>query len=541
MLKMIIADDEAIVRRGLKNIIRWEEYGIDVIAEATDGQEAFKLCQELHPDILFTDIRMPLLDGLEVAMKLKELGSDIRVIFISGVQDFNYVKTALDINAEGYVLKPVNVSELGEVVTKVINRIKLERNQLSEMIQLKQQLHEHFPVIREKFLRNLILGVYVNEHEIQNKMQYFKIPLRVGESLLVSVLQIDDYVKTTQSISEEDKQLLSFNVSNIVGEIMTNYNAGVSCCIDENEFVLIYNQNAQVNGKYTEICEEIALCMNKFLNISVSIGIGRSINSILSVNLSYKDARTALQYKFYTGKNSILDINDINIINDVNMENINSSYLYENESQLMNSIKLGDSESVSKILSNLFNQMYSNRNIPVEYVQSIYVEMVCIASRIVKDHGENLESIVGKLSVILETIYKIENAYELKSYISTILVKIAEYFSKKYNQKNTKVISRIKEIIEQRYKEDISVAKISEEVYLTPNYISLIFKQATGETITEYITKVRMEQAKKLFKSTDLRILEIAEKVGYEDPHYFSKAFKKYTGIHPKMYRSLFA
>lgn len=538
MLKMIIADDEAIVRRGLKNIICWEGFGIEIIAEATDGQEAFELCQELHPDILFTDIRMPLLDGLEVAMKLKELGSGIRVVIISGAQDFNYAKTAIDINVEGYVLKPVDMNKLNDVFKNVVNRIKLEMNQKSEMIQLKQQLHEHFPVIREKFLRNLIFGTYGNELEIQKKIQYFKIPFQVDESLLVSVLQIDDYSKITENTSEEDKQLLSFSISNIAEEIMTNYNAGVNFCIDETEFVLIYNLNTHVNGKYTEICEEIVSCLNKFLGISVSIGIGRPVNRISSVNLSYKDARTALQYKFYTGKNSILDINDINIINDISMENINSSDLYENESQLMNFIKLGDSESISKILGDLFNKMYLNRNIPVEYVQRICVEMVSLVSRTAQDLGKSLDSIVDKQSVILETIYKIENAYDLKSYITTIFIKVTEYFSDKYNQKNAKVINRVREIIENRYNEDISVARISEEIYLTPNYISMIFKQEMKETITEYITKVRMEQAKKLIKTTDLRILEIAEKVGYEDPHYFSKAFKKHTGIHPKMYRS---
>lgn len=538
MLKMIIADDEAIVRNGLKKVIRWENFGIEIIAEAMDGQEAFELCQQLQPDILFTDIRMPIMDGLEVAMKLKELHSTISVIIISGMQDFNYAKTALDISAEGYVLKPINVDELHEVIKKVVNRIKLERNRQSEMIHLKQQLHEHFPVIREKFLRSLVLGAYANELQIQSKLQYFQLPFQWNESFMVSVLQIDDYSKTIESTSEEDKQLLSFSVSNIIEEILTNYNAGVSFCLNENEFILIFNQNAQTNKKYTEICEEAVSCLDKFLNISVSVGVGRWVNRVLSLNSSYTDARTALQYKFYTGRNSILDISDINIMNDINSGSVDGSCLYKNENQLMNFIKLGDCDGVSKTVTGMFDDLCADRNKPVDYIQSVCVELVCITSRTVQDLGENLDSIAGTRSGILEAIYKKESAYELKGYILAVFIKIAEYFSQKYNQKNARVINRIKEIIEQRYREDISVAKISEEVYLTPNYISMIFKQEMKETISEYITKTRMEQAKILLKTTDLRILEVAEKVGYEDAHYFSKVFKKYTGILPQKYRS---
>ncbi|WP_138756439.1 response regulator [Paenibacillus sinopodophylli] len=537
MLRMIIADDESIVRRGLRNVINWETFGIEVVAEAQDGMEALELCKELAPDILFTDIRMPIMDGLELAMKLEELGSPIRVIFISGVQDFNYAKTALDINADGYVLKPVVVTELNEVIGKVVNRIKLGRKQHTELQQLKRQIHENFPVIRENFLRNLAGGVYVNDVVIHGKLEYFQIPLLPDESFLVSILQMDDYERKTENMSEEDKQILSFSVSNIVEEIVTNAAAGVSFRSNENEFIQIYNQSALLNKKYSEISAEIVLCLEKFLKISVSIGIGRPIGNLSAVNSSLKDARTALQYKFYTGKNSILDIGDIHVMTETGSGNSNSSGFYAEEGELMNSIKLGDVDGASTAISRLFDSLGQDRSTPVDYIQGMCVELIYIASRTVQDLGENLNGMGEKRSILIETIYKKESVTDLRQYMLNLFADMARYFLKKYNQKNAKVIGRIKEIVDQSYNGDISAAKISREVYLTPNYISMIFKQATGETITEYITKVRMEKAKHLLKSTDLKILEIAEKVGYEDPHYFSKVFKKYTGIHPQKHR----
>lgn len=537
MLKMILAEDETAVRRGLKNIIPWEKLGIEIISEAVNGQEAFDLCQELKPDILFTDIRMPIMDGLELAVKLKEVKSSIRIVFISGAQDFNYAKTALDVDADGYILKPVKINEVTEVFQKVVSWIKFERNRQSEVTHLKQQQNEYFPVIREKFLQNLLMGAYSDKTQIKDKIKYFKLPYDVNESLLVSVMQIDDYSKTTENTSEEDKQLLSFSVTNIVDEIVSNYSSGISFCLNESEFVIIFNQSVQVNGKYNEICEELTTCLSKFLNISISIGIGTWVEGISSINSSYKDARTALQYKFYTGKSSVLDINDINIINNTTVESLNSSQIYETENQLMGFIKLGDIEGASNVLDSLFNNLCSDRNVPVDYIQSICVEIICIASRTTKEIGQNLSGIFGNQAAIIEEIYRKENVEALRLYISDTILRVCEYFSKKYSQKNSKVILTIKDIIDQRYSEDLSIAKISEEVFLTPNYISMIFKQEMNETITNYIIKVRMETAKNLLKSTDMKILEISRKVGYEDPHYFSKAFKKYTGTHPQKYR----
>jgi two-component system response regulator YesN len=164
--------------------------------------------------------------------------------------------------------------------------------------------------------------------------------------------------------------------------------------------------------------------------------------------------------------------------------------------------------------------------------------MVCIASRALRELDERLDDIVMSQTTILETIYNTENIFDLNKNILCFFSRISSYFSNKHNQKNLKVINRIKEIINKKYHENLSTSRLSEEIYLTPNYLSQIFKQATGETITEYITKTRMEQAKELLKSTSFKIIEIAEMVGYDNPHYFSTAFKKYTGIHPQKFRS---
>jgi two-component system response regulator YesN len=536
MLRMIIADDEYNVREGLKEVVRWGELGIEVVADAADGQEAFELCRELKPDILLTDIRMPMMDGLEAALKLKELEDPVRVIIISGAQDFNYAKTALSLNADGYILKPVKIPELQETVRKVVASISMERNREERNEQLKRQLHENMPLLREKFLSNLTLGMYGNEADVRSKLAFFGLPLDMNGLWTAAVLQIDDYEQAIERYSEEHRQLLNFSVTNVMDEIVSASGAGIAFSMNENEYVVIFNQTAQSGDRHVDICQEIVSCVNKFLKMSISAGIGNPVPNVYELHGSYREAQSAIKYKFYTGKNSVLQIGDFQ----TNTDKPEYPNLYEAESKLINFMKLGSREEASAMVGDIFETLCANRHLPVDYVQSICVELVNMASRSLYELGEQIRLIVDDHSALFGDIYGKREVSELRDAMLVFFGKLTDYFGQKHTQKNSRTIQKIKDIISRKYMENITVSRLSEEVFLSPNYISLIFKQETGESVTEYMTKVRMEAAKELLKSPDLKILEVTEMVGFENATYFSTVFKKYTGMHPQKYRALF-
>lgn len=536
MLKMIIADDEYNVREGLKEVVQWAELGIEIVADAADGQEAFELCRQLKPDILLTDIRMPMMDGLEAALKLKELDDPVRIIIISGAQDFNYAKTALSLNADGYILKPIKIHELQDTVRKVVSSISMERNREEKSQQLKQQLHENMPVLREKFLANLTQGMYKSDQDARNKLEFFALPLEINSLLVVAVIQIDEYEKAIERYTEEHKQLLNFSVNNILEEIANRNRAGIAFCMNENEYVIIFNQAAQNENRHLEICQEMIDCMNKFLKMSISVGVGNPIQKVYDLHYSYHEARLAIEYKFYTGKDSILQISDFQ----TNKNNLEYPKLYEVENKLINFMKLGNQAEVSRVVEDIFNTLCANHNLPVDYVQSICIELIHMASRTLYEFGENIHLIVTDYSVLFSEVYSKREASELRDTMLALFEKLTHYFAQKQTHKNSRTIQKIKDIISQKYMENLTVARLSEEVYLSPNYISLIFKQETGESVTEYVTKVRMEVAKELLKAPDLKIMDVSDMVGYENSTYFSTVFKKYTGMHPQKYRTLF-
>ena len=536
MLKMVLADDEVIVRDGLREIITWEEYGIEIIGEAADGQEAVDLCLELSPDILFTDIRMPFLDGLEVASILKERGKELKVIIFSGIQDFGYAKSALNINAEGYILKPLDVSELIAVVRKVVAKISAERNMAEKINKLKEQLNENFGAAREKFLHNVLLGINKKEADIREKLAYFKQPFNADEPMVVAILEIDEYSKTIANYSEEEKQLLSFSVTSVVEELLNSYCRGFCILMNDNEYGMLFNEEEPPSPQTdTDIFAELVKTLEAFLHVSASIGVGRMVHSVLAIHSAYKDAVNALHFKFYTGKGSIINISDIR----PNLEKPEYPDLYEEQNQLVHLIRAGNVQETEQALQNLFAGFRSDQRYTIEYIQRIGIELIYVVSRALYEIGEDIGAIAGKRPAILDTLYKTEHLFELQQQLNDFMLSIANDFAKKYAQKNGKTIRDIKNIIETQYMEELSVNKIAEAVYLSPNYMSLVFKRETGETISDYLTRKRMDVAKELLQKTDSKILDIANMVGFQDASYFSKVFKKHTGVHPQKYRTL--
>ncbi len=535
MLRIVIADDEFIVRDSLRTVIPWDKMGIEVVGEAEDGQEAFDLCKNLNPDILLTDIRMPFYNGLEVATMLKQQGIKTKTIIISGVQDFNYAKTALTVNAAAYILKPVKIDELTEAVNRVAAEINMEKENEERLFKIKSQLKENASVLREKFLRTLVYGVFIEEKDLWENVENFSIPFVENEKLQVAILEIADYYSVVENYKKENGQLLTFAVFNIIEGIISSNQAGVCFINDENEFVLVLNGKALSDNNYESYCKNIIRSLNSILKVSASIGIGSPKSSPMVISDSYNEAAMALQYRFFTGKNTVINIQDVEQYKET------SEYpnLHDAESQLISFIKQGESASVSETISNIFSSFESGKKPSVEYIKRVCVELVSIVSRVLYELGENMDNIAGTRPVIFETISRIQEFTALKAYISGLFIEISDYFFTKYKQKNVKIINRIKEIIRHQYNKELSVTDIANEVYLSPNYISLIFKQETGITITEHITSVRMEAAKELLSTTDFKIFEIAEMVGYENPHYFSTVFKKFTGIHPQNFRTL--
>jgi len=538
MLTMILADDDYMVRETLKEVIPWEQYGIELIGEAENGRKAYELCLEKSPDILLTDIKMPFMDGLEVAMNLKDAGNKAKIVIISGIQDFNYAKTALEINAEGYILKPIQLAEIKEVLTKVVSRIDMERNMHDKIRTLKQQLQENASLLRDKFLRSLLLGAPAREPEIRERLDYFRLPLKYEDKFAAAVLQIDDYDSQVRHMAEADKQLTVFSVQNVAEEIVGGSGAGFVYGSNEREIVILFNERAQQDDKHVRIGEELIDALYKYLKISASIGIGSPVGSIGNIHYSYRNAVHAVQHRFYMGPRSLVRIEDIANVWESGRAPLSFSHtnLYETEQRLIDAMLLGDTDSGQQQLDELFRHLIGE---DAESLRGFCIELIGGAYRKVHELlGEDVERTLPNRNRLLLNVLDAGHIQSLVRIMNEFFAEAAGLFAARHNRKHLELVNKIKSIVQRKFTQNLSLAEIGDEVFMSVNYICAVFKRETGITINEHLTQVRMEEAKRRLKGTKMKIWEIAELLGYDNHNYFSTVFKKYTGMQPQQYRS---
>lgn len=529
MLKMIIADDESIVREGIRDILDWGSYGINIVGEATNGLEAVELCRMEKADILFTDVKMPIMDGLQAAQMIKEDHMDVKVIIFSGIQEFEYAKKAIKVSAEGYILKPLEKSELIQVVRQVAHQIEVETNRKQMMVKLKNQIKENHLAAEEKFLRDLLFGPVLSKDKLRDKSDYFNLPIVYSDTITIGVLAIDDYA-ANEGQMELERQLLMFSIKNVVDEVVGRTHQGICVNLSENEYAVIVKERD--DNTMALLFETVVTELSNVLGLSVSIGISQPKVGMHKAQLAFKEGRNALRYKFYMGKQAIINYTDIHD----EKEPTKDFDVYRLGKELIELVKLGNSREAEEMIHDMYAKLNEMQG-SISYIRSIGIEIAFTLSRLMDEFGKSMDDVTDDKNVILQTIQTFENIFDLKSYIVSIVVAVSNYFSGKFRAKNERLVDEIREIIEKEYMNNINVNRIAQHVYLSPNYISQIFKKETGKTITDCLTHRRMEAAKDLLKETDLKIQQISEMVGYEDASYFSKVFKKQTGIYPQKYR----
>ncbi|WP_165867410.1 AraC family transcriptional regulator [Paenibacillus pinisoli] len=540
MLTVILADDDYLVKEILCDTIPWSELGMEVIGLAGNGQEALELCMERQPDILVTDIKMPFYNGLEVANQLMEHGMRTKTVLISGVQDFNYARLALNVQAAGYILKPIQLKEVVAVLKKVRDAIEMEFQREQVLKRLEQQLEENMALMRDKFLNQLMMEQVGSEEELQERLDYFRLPFQAGQDMVVAVAQIDEYDLKVKNRGIERVHFFNFSIKNLIEQVLSNYQAGICfTTARENEFVIILSGDYCHELRMEQIFESIEQLLLDFDGITVSIGVGHCV-SMEAASLSYSRACNAIGYKFYTGNGSIIHFNDIADSNALGKLNDlkGSAKLGELQKQLLDEIKTGNKPRVKQAIEQYGALLAGATQLSQDYIRGLFLELIITAYReICETEGESAE-VTASYTASMESIMRDETLTDIKKHVSAMLLCIADYYGAKYNQKHHALVEQIKSYVNQNYMDNISLADIASEIYMSTSYLCAVFKRETGETINEYIIDTKMGSAKKLLKNTKMKVHEIAEHLGYENAHYFSYSFKKYAGETPQQYRN---
>jgi two-component system response regulator YesN len=518
----MFVDDEHLVRNLLRNCIHWDEIGYEVVGEATNALEALEMFEALNPDVIFTDINMPYMDGLEFGRIVYEKYANIKIIILTGYEEFEYAKRGIKIGISDFLLKPINDDEIRKVAQEIRDKILVERNEKVEMHRIRKQLEDNMPFLREKTLNEFLLSSLDTE-EIQNRARYFQIQLSAD---YVQVAAIEASLAVSgEETGEEERLLLRIQCRELVEKYFRD-DEKVHVFFDNNQFVIVLNCDASINLDEC-ITSIYSMLINK-LKCYICIGMGNAYDQLQRTKTSYREAVQALQYKIVIGNNIIISYDDIRLAPQ-DAPSPNNEPLEE----LAFYLKIGMYKKVRELLASVFSELGLNgQRMRLDAIRALATSALSTILNVVAEIGVNLTEILPGNSQPFDRIFKMNTLPEMQQYLEEVAEKTMVVIQGLQTKKVNLVIRQVMDYIAEHLEDpELTLAGIAKIHFINMSYLSRIFKQETGHNFVEYLTAMRMEKAVKLLKETDMKSYQVAEAVGIVNPHYFGICFKKWTGM----------
>lgn len=534
MYKLLIVEDEEIEREGMRDLIDWSRMGINQVLAVEKAEEALKLMESESIDILLTDIRLPRMSGLELAQRISMTYPEVKVVIVSCMEDFQCAKKAIDLDAYGFLSKPIDMDELESVIMKVTNAIIAENGEKQEKERLNKLLSESLPLLRDRFFISLIQGIH-QQAAIDENLQYFDLKFVPGQFMVI-VADIDKYESMQSQKSLDEMHLTTLKILECINSVHVEGNV-FALHISSGRYCVVFNSSKtgerELYDEVLRFSDTVQNTIQKACAISTTLGIGKGVKEISELSLSYKKACEAADFKFFMGSGQIIYYKDINYKNEKN----SIDDFEKIEKGILSSIELCDKETLNKNIDSLFARFENNAGESDIYIRSLCINLIAKGSVLLLDHHESYEKIFGKESYIWDKVMRVDTIFDIRQWIKNIFNGVIEYLSGRRDDHNKKVINDILKIIEKRYGENLTITDIAKEVYLSMNYTSIIFKREMGESFTDYLIRYRLEKARQMLKETNMKVYQIGSEIGYSNISYFCSIFKNVYGVSPNEYR----
>lgn len=529
MIKVFLVEDEFVVREGIKKNIDWAGHGYEFCGEASDGELAFPMIKKEKPDIVITDIRMPFMNGLELSKLIKKEMPWIEIIILSGFEEFEYAKEAINIGVSQYLTKPIS----GDDLLKEIDA-------LSEKIEESKRERE----IKEKYLREM-------REDIINERKVFFEKLVTGSQSAAELIQSAEKLNINISAIYYNIMLGKIHVNKHQDEYsqrLVNIEEEIENIIDE-DYIIIFDRDLEgkaflfkadteeqlndiINGFVTRLKETF----DKYDGIKYFGGIGETAERLRDVPTSFETANKAFTKRYFTDENAFVRSNEIEEKGSQNeafdVEALDVKQL--DREKIKEFLKFGDGAEIEYFVDEYLMGLGANAIKSQIFRQYILMDVYFSVSEFLQ--GILPESDEQALSGFKPDIIRSED--ESKNYIVSIIKKGIEVREGNISGHNNDVVDNIKKYIDENYAdEELSLNSMASHVNFSPNHLSMVFSQQTGHTLIKYLTDYRMSKAKELLKCTNKKSSEISLMVGYKDPHYFSYLFKKTQGVTPTQFR----
>lgn len=511
MYRVLLADDEKLDLDGMLAFIPWKELGLEVVKAVTNGFDACEVLASEAVDILVTDVRMPNMTGLDLARRALEMNEAIRIIFVSGYQDFSYVKQALSLNVVNYVLKPMDDQELVDTLIKVRETLDQERERQETYGSME-------PIVKNQYLLQLLEGSIDDQAfsvlNTEYGLERFEWPGRVA------VVELD-------SRPAEPEEGLSGTKDRLeqVIEACLHLGAVHICKMNGTRAALLLERTCQQHlpGRLMEH-------MRTHWPFTVTVGLGGQADSVSGLSRSWRQAVESVDLKMFYGKGRVIGYNELRpgqkedaLQLDARLEAL---FLAMSNYELV---------QIHDELAGLFEVARSLRSTFSLRNYSLYILMRL--DQYLQRTNENVFQLLGMELENYDIIERFETIADIHRWLRRRVYEISETLHSNRQKKNWRLIQQLIGYLREHTAENITLRKLAEQFSISPNYLGVIFKEETGHNFSEYFIQLRMEQAGELLKTTQMKVYEIADRVGYRHLPYFSRQFKETYGMTPLEYR----
>lgn len=521
MYKLIVVEDEKPVREGIIDSFPWRDFGFKIVGSAENGVEALALIKKENPHAVITDIRMPFMNGLELAKAVNQLFPKIKIVMLSAYNDFNYAQDAIKYGAKGYLLKPLKEDDLEEVMHRIAESIKEEHRVMnSDDLYLSEN---------DMFLKHILSDGHSDENTVYDKESDLKIDLK--EYVRIAVCSFYLF------IDEDTRKILYNYILSKSFDYWNNLNIRVA--LHNNYFTIFLDDDKIISRKdASNFIQLFKIYIEKEMELKncsyvLTFGVGNCYNKIENVKKSYNEALYAYDSKYFNGKGSNIFFQDIrrSESRSIDLGKINDSVV-----NLVNSVILCDKFQIIKDVHEMFNFIWQEQNLSEYDIRLVCTEAVFAISVRVKEKGYD-SRILDRKNVV-ESLNRIDAFDNLKKWFGELIISVSDEIRQLNNGKKMGHVNKAKEYVAQNYANRITLEEVCKYLYINPAYFSVAFKKATGKNFIDFVNEVRVEKSKELLIESEYRIKEIAQMVGFDNLSYFCTVFKKSTGATPLEFRS---
>ena len=542
MLKIFLAEDEVVVRETIKRMIPWEELGFELVGEAADGEMALPLLLRQQPDLLITDIKMPFMDGLTLARLAKKEIPGLKVVILSGYDDFNYAKQAIGIGVEDYLLKPITKNALIERLSEIRSRYEHEKTQKEYYEKFQREMQAYEKNSSRDFFEALVGGS-------MDMMEVYKRAEKLGLDIVAEAYNVLIFtMNCDEDFSGQRDEYSSWEAESL--ELLENFFAGHSSAMLFRSNIFSYG--VLLKGQRETIEENTRACVDEIRKILSRqdgrrewfLAVGQSVERLSQIQKSYHTASRAFSQRYLydenilyydemetmehpggqaeTEDNAYLQKVDVNALNPAILQKFLSNGLQEETENFVKDYfyAIGQEPMESLVFRNyvILNVRFS----VISFIKGLGCDTNEMESadteEVLAESGKNMESAIA--------------------YAKKMISQAIEIRDQNSGNKNRSILRTAVDFIDSHYMdEEISLNTVANVANVSSNHFSALFSQNMGQTFIEYLTSLRMNKAKELLRCTGMRSSEIAGEIGYKDAHYFSYLFKKTQGMTPSDYR----